>query len=196
MPGPSGRFRKRERSSSVSVQDNLLRVVLTGFMGAGKSTIGHLLADRIGWEFLDLDTHIEVTAGKSAKELFAKVGESGFRQLESEILAIALQRSRLILAPGGAVIDRNENRHALASSVDSFIVFLDAPFHTLVERCLEQERAGHATYRPILHHTALAAARYKSRRLLYAAHAQIRIDVGANSPEDAVELISRAISES
>ncbi|MFL6429136.1 MAG: shikimate kinase [Acidobacteriaceae bacterium] len=51
---------------------------LTGFMGAGKSTIGQLLAKRTGWEFLDLDTHIEVTTGKSAKELFANLGESGF----------------------------------------------------------------------------------------------------------------------
>ena len=109
MPGFSGRSRDCAQSSTVSVQDTLLRVVLTGFMGAGKSTIGHLLADRIGWEFLDLDTHIEVTAGKSAKELFAKVGESGFRQLESEVLGMALQRSTLILAPGGAVIDLDEH---------------------------------------------------------------------------------------
>jgi len=115
--------------------------------------------------------------------------------LESEILAMALQPSKLILAPGGAVIDRDENQRALANSIGSFIVFLDAPFQTLIERCLEQERAGHAPYRPLLHQTALAAARYKSRRLLYGAHARLTIDVAETSREEVVELISKAISE-
>jgi shikimate kinase len=164
-------------------------------MGAGKSTIGHLLAMRTGWDFLDLDTHIETATGKSAKELFANLGESGFRQLESEILVMALQRSKIILAPGGAVIDRDENQHALANSIGSFIVFLDAPFQTLIERCLEQERAGRATYRPLLHETTTATAKYKSRRLLYTAHAGLTVDVAENSRDEVVELIFGAISK-
>jgi len=165
-------------------------------MGAGKSTIGHLLAKRTGWDFLDLDTHIEATTGKSAKELFVNLGESGFRQLESEILVMALQRSNIILAPGGAVIDRDENQQALANSMGSFMVFLDAPFQTLIERCLKQERAGRTTYRPLLHQPTIARARYKSRRRLYTAHARLTVDVAENSRDEVVELIFEAISKS
>src|SRR5215469_11655605 len=86
------------------------RVVLTGFMGAGKSTVGQLLAKRTGWAFLDLDDEIEVTTGRGARELFAGLGESAFRQLESELLAGALQRSQIILAAGGAAIDMEHNQ--------------------------------------------------------------------------------------
>lgn len=165
------------------------RVVLTGFMGAGKSTVGHQLARRSGWDFLDLDTYIETTNGASARELFASLGESGFRQLESETFASALTRSKIILAPGGAVIDRIENQHALASCTNTLIVFLDGPFQTLIERCKKQERMGETTYRPLLHQTATAAARYEARKLLYASHAQATVDVAENSPEEVARII-------
>lgn len=74
-------------SRLIYVDVEVRRIVLTGFMGAGKSTVGRLLADRTGWELLDLDTHIETTTGKNARELFDVLGESGFRQLESDLWA-------------------------------------------------------------------------------------------------------------
>jgi shikimate kinase len=165
------------------------RVILTGFMGAGKSTIGPLLAKHTGWDFLDLDPHIEKTNGASARELFARLGESGFRQLESDTFAAALKRLNVILAPGGAVIDRVENQLVLAGSKDKLIVFLDAPFQVLIERCKEQERTGSTTYRPLLHMTATAHARYEARRLLYASHAQLTVDVAEKSPEEVARII-------
>lgn len=162
---------------------------MTGFMGAGKSTVGHLLAGQTGWDFLDLDTHIERTHGASAIEIFATLGESGFRQLESETFAAALRQSKVILAPGGAVIDKVENQLALAGSKDKLIVFLDAPFRTLIERCMEQERMGTTTYRPLLHQTAVAKLRYEARRLLYASHAQLKVDVAEKSPDEVARII-------
>lgn len=162
-------------------------------MGAGKSTVGTLLAARIGWDFLDLDTHIQVTTGKSANELFASLGEVEFRQLESRVLADALQRSKAILAPGGAVIDKEENQSALAKSTGSFIVFLDAPFETLIDRCMLQEQTGNATYRPLLHQTSIARTRYEARRLLYASHARLTVDVAEKSPEETLEFIWKAM---
>ncbi|HEV2326818.1 MAG TPA: shikimate kinase [Terracidiphilus sp.] len=177
------------RHSADPLSFKVERVILTGFMGAGKSTAGHLLARLTGWKFLDLDAHMERTTGASARELFARLGESGFRQLESETFAAALKRSNTILAPGGAVIDRVENQIALAGSTSRLVVFLDAPFRTLIERCVEQERMGGATYRPLLHQTAVAHARYEARRLLYARHAQLTMDVGAKSPQEVARLI-------
>ncbi|MFL6302993.1 MAG: hypothetical protein ACJ72H_05575 [Candidatus Sulfotelmatobacter sp.] len=75
-------------------------------------------------------------------------------------------------------------------------MFLDAPFQTLIERCLEQERAGDGTYRPLLHQAAIATGRYKSRRLLYTAHARLTLNIAENSREEVVELIFEAISKS
>ncbi len=69
---------------------HLKRLVLTGFMGAGKSTIGRLLAARIGWNFLDLDAHLESRTNATIPQLFEQHGEARFRRLESTALASAL----------------------------------------------------------------------------------------------------------
>lgn len=188
--------RNNANTSAPASECDLLRVVLTGFMGAGKSTVGRLLSRQTGWEFLDLDTHIEIVTGKSAQELFASLGEVGFRQIESEVLAAALHRSKVIIAPGGAVIDKDENQSALAGSPGSFVVFLDAPFETLIERCKRQEQVETATYRPLLHQTEIARARYETRRLLYASHAQLTVDVSEKSPDEVLGVILAAVSES
>ncbi len=178
-----------------AVKDGIQRIVLTGFMGAGKSTVGLLLAKHTGWDFLDLDTHVETTTGKSARALFDALGESGFRQLESGLWASALQRSQAIVAPGGAVIDKTANQNILRKSVGSFIVFLDAPFQTLIDRCLQQEQQEGATYRPLLHKTEIARAPYEERRVLYANHAQRVIDVADKAPRLVAEEIWRAAFE-
>src|SRR5215472_12341637 len=91
---------KPHASTTLLAPSHLRRLVLTGFMGAGKSTIGHLLASRLGWEFLDLDTHLENRTGATIPELFARHGEAHFRRLESTALASALGRSNTVLALG------------------------------------------------------------------------------------------------
>jgi shikimate kinase len=188
MQNPSDPLQEPARTA-VPPSFSIERVILTGFMGAGKSTVGHLLAEQTGWEFLDLDTHIEKTSGAGAKDLFATMGEPAFRQLESETFAAALSRTHTILAPGGAVIDRAENQLALASSKDKLIVFLDAPFLTLIERCKKQEQMGNSTYRPLLHQTAIANARYDARKILYSSHAQLTVDVADKLPEEIAHII-------
>jgi len=161
----------------------LCRIVLTGFMGAGKSTVGPMLAGKLGWVFLDVDTEIEMSAGTSARALYAALGEIAFRELECDTLAACLKRPNAIVAPGGAAIDRARNREALANSPDTLIVFLDAPFATLIGRCLLEEQSGGGTYRPLLHKTEVAQARYSARRELYAAQAHRIVDVAERSPE-------------
>jgi shikimate kinase len=168
---------------SVRERHSFSRVLLTGFMGAGKSTVGRLLAPRMNWGFLDLDEHIEATAGATAQSLFATLGEAAFRQLESDTLASSLDRSETIIAVGGAAIDMERNQLLLRNCHDGLVVFLDAPFETLIERCLLQERSGDATYRPLLHRTDVARARYAARRSLYSAHAHLTIDVAEQAPD-------------
>lgn len=182
-------------SSLRAVEDEINRVVLTGFMGAGKSTVGLLLAEHAGWDFLDLDAYMEMTTKMSARKLFDALGETGFRQLESEFWVSVLHRFRKIIAPGGAVIDRPVNQSTLAESVGSFIVFLDAPFQTLIDRCLRQEQHEGAPYRPFLHETEIARERYMERRVLYTNHAHRVIDVTDRSPELIAEGIWRTVFE-
>lgn len=157
-------------------------------MGAGKSTVGELLAQRMRWSFLDLDPYIEASAGMAAKDIFAAQGESAFRTLESDALAFSLSQSNTIVALGGAAIDKPSNQLLLGGSLETLIVFLDAPFTTLIERCLVQERNGPSPFRPLLHNTETASARFPVRRALFAACASLIIDVAERTPEE-VELL-------
>mgnify|MGYP000920169946 FL=1 len=85
-------------------------MILTGMMGAGKSTVGRLLAIQLGKDFVDLDDVIEVRAGTSVKEIFNHYGEAHFRDLEALALGEALARPNVVVATGGGAIVRESNR--------------------------------------------------------------------------------------
>lgn len=81
-------------------------IYLTGFMGAGKSTIGPILANTIGWDFYDLDLVIEQNEGKKIKEIFASNGEDYFRQLETNILKkVSIENNKVISLGGGTILN-------------------------------------------------------------------------------------------
>jgi shikimate kinase len=164
----------------------LRRLVLTGFMGAGKSTIGRLLAERLGWTFLDLDAHLEFRAGLSVPEIFARHGEAHFRRLESTALASALGRSNIVLALGGGTPEILTNRLLLEQTPATTTVFLDAPFPTLFDRCVLQEIA-----RPVLADPVLAEARFRERQPLYRRLARHTVETANLTPEETTqELLS------
>ena len=140
------------------------RVVLTGFMGSGKSTIGPLLAERLGWRFLDLDHEIERRDGRTVASIFAESGEPHFRKLEAEALAGLLGRRRVVLALGGGAPEELGNRLLLEQTPRTAVVYLAAPFEALVARCLEQPGAAE---RPVLSDLSAAECRFKARRRLY-----------------------------
>lgn len=77
------------------------RVVLVGFMGAGKTTVGEALARRLGWRFVDVDRAVEQRAGAPIPELFAGAGEAAFRELEAEVARAALAEDEVVVATGG-----------------------------------------------------------------------------------------------
>jgi shikimate kinase len=169
---------------------NLRRILLTGFMGAGKSTVGRLLASRLGWDFLDLDTHLENRTGSTIPELFAQHGEAHFRRLESTALASALSRSKTVLALGGGTPEEITNRLLIEQTPATLAVFLDAPFPTLFDRCMLQEIG-----RPVLADPAAAELRFARRRPLYARLARLTIDTSAQTPEETVEAVLRALNQ-
>ncbi len=84
-------------------------IYLTGFMGSGKSTIGPILANTLGWEFFDLDGVIEKKAGIKVSEIFEKKGEQFFRKLEKETLSGLTKQNKVIISLGGGTVTNQNN---------------------------------------------------------------------------------------
>jgi shikimate kinase len=163
------------------------RVVLTGFMGSGKSTIGPLLAERLGWRFLDLDVEIERRDGSTVARIFAENGEPHFRKLEAAALAELLGRRRVVLALGGGAPEELGNRLLLEQTPRTAVVYLAAPFEALVARCFEQPDAEE---RPVLADLAAAERRFKTRKRLYERIAGHTIEtVGLNVEQTAATVL-------
>ncbi len=166
------------------------RVVLTGFMGAGKTTVGRMLAADLRWTFLDLDDEISADAGLSVPQIFAAHGEAYFRALETQALQRVLGRDGLVLALGGGALESDAAAVAIETTPATAVVFLQAPFSELLERC---ERHGGAGRRPLLKDVAEAQARYDRRLPRYAA-AHLTVDTSANSAREAVRIIQKSLS--
>lgn len=109
-----------------------MNVVLIGFRGAGKTTVGKILSQRLGKEFVDADEYLERKEGKTIKEIFAVGGEKLFRQIESLVIAELSLLDNKIIATGGGVILRDENVKNLKQN--GVIIFLDAGAETLYRR--------------------------------------------------------------
>jgi shikimate kinase len=165
------------------------RIVLTGFMGSGKSTVGRSLAHSLGWRFHDLDTVIEQREGRAVARIFAESGEDAFRGLETEALTSSLQQSRLVLALGGGALETPANRDVLRVTSQACVVLLTAEFETLYERC-QQQIAVSATsslpVRPLLGDREVAAARLARRDPIYREAAHLILDTTRQGPEESV----------
>jgi shikimate kinase len=168
---------------------HLKRLVLTGFMGAGKSTIGRLLAARIGWNFLDLDAHLEARTNATIPQLFEQHGEARFRRLESTALASALGYSNIVLALGGGTPEDLTNRLLLEQTPATFTIFLDAPFPTLYDRCMLQDLGDPALARPVLKDPAAAQLRFERRHPLYRRMAGLTIATSDQTPAQTVDAL-------
>jgi shikimate kinase len=162
------------------------RVVLTGFMGSGKSTVGPLLATRLGWRFIDVDDVIEAEAEVAIAEIFSRHGEAHFRELERATIARLACEDALILALGGGAIEHEATREVLLTGAGTLLVHLEVELATTLARCRGTEHT-----RPILADQANLAIRYQRRLPLYRA-AHVSIPVDAFTPEQAVEAILRA----
>jgi shikimate kinase len=107
-------------------------IFLIGPMGAGKSTVGRFLAQRLGYDFLDSDHEIEARTGVTIPMIFDIEGEAGFRDREVSMIDELSQQSNLVLATGGGAVLREENRRVLCSR--GFVVYLRASVDSLIQR--------------------------------------------------------------
>lgn len=161
------------------------RIVLTGFMGAGKSTVGRLLARRLGWRFLDADSLLEFSAGKTIAELFLEFGEPRFREMEAELIAGLSGETDLVLALGGGALESEATRANLLSSPNTQLVFLEAPLDELLRRC-----AGHGSpdLRPVLRDRDAVLSRFEKRLPQYR-QAHLTVPTASQTPEEVVTTI-------
>jgi len=158
-------------------------VYLIGFMGAGKTTVGRLLAERLGVSFVDLDDEIVAEQGEEVAAIFAERGESGFRDAERAALA-RLGSSDAVVACGGGVVTDAGSRALLACA--GTVVYLQVSSEEALAR-VGCETSG----RPLLRDgdPAAAASLLAARESLYAAAADLTVVTTARSPQAVVDEI-------
>ena len=162
------------------------RIVLTGFMGSGKTTVGPLVASLLGWRFVDVDDVIEAEAGVPITEIFARQGEEVFRESEHQTIARLAESNHLVLALGGGAIEHSATRDLLLTSPGTLLVHLEVELTTTLDRCRGTEHT-----RPILADQANLAARYQRRLPLYRT-AHVSIPADKLTPEQLVDAILEA----
>jgi shikimate kinase len=172
-----------------SVLTTPVQIVLLGFMGAGKSTVGPLLADILNWQFLDADEVLERREGCTIAELFARAGEEDFRRLEESTIAELLTLDGTVIALGGGAIESASTRSLLASRHDLFTAFLEGPLEILLERCNQSQ-----TVRPLLQNREQVEPRY-AKRLPHYRLATITVSTEGLTPQMIAHEISRQLSE-
>jgi shikimate kinase len=150
---------------------------MVGAPGAGKSTIGAMVAETLGVAFLDVDTDIEAVAGKPIPDIFIDDGEEHFRKLETQAVVAALKRFDGVLALGGGAVLAPENRAALAGHIVVYLV---------VDVADAIGRVGLGQGRPLLALNPRATLRHllSQRRPLYEEVATITVNTDGRTPEE------------
>jgi len=159
-------------------------IYLVGFMASGKTTIGRMLADELGWSFADVDEDIEAAQGVSIANIFDARGEEEFRKIEQEALRRRVgevERGKpMVLALGGGAF-AHESSHDLLEE-NGVTVWLDCPFETVCARVAE------TTNRPLARDAGKFRQLYEDRRAAYA-KADYRIEVSSDDPVVMVKAI-------
>lgn len=159
-------------------------------MGAGKTTIGRSLAKRIGLGFVDSDREIEARTGVNIPTIFEIEGEEGFRRREAQVIAELSQGGDQVVATGGGVVLRPENRACMASS--GFVVYLNVPPQIL------WERTRHDRNRPLLQvedPMRKLTELYELRDPLYREVADLIIDGGRITAHNLLQQIVEKVEE-
>jgi len=153
-------------------------LILTGFMGAGKSSVGRLLASKLACPFIDLDAEVVARAGRSINAIFAEDGEAAFRILESACLEHTLSRGGVVVATGGGAVIAEANRVLMRAS--GVVINLTASLERITERLAgAADRPLYAGDDPVKRVKTLLEGREQ-----FYGDADIRIDTDGKSVED------------
>jgi len=160
---------------------------LVGMMGSGKTSTGRPLAQRLEYGFVDADAVIEQAAGCTIPEIFKRDGETGFRNLETQVLSAISQRHSLIMATGGGAVTRPENWGAMHQGI---VIWLDVKQEQLLKR-LEQDD----TPRPLLQEedpAMVLETLMTARRPMYS-EADLTVVIDAEQPEEVADGILKLL---
>lgn len=160
-------------------------LILIGFMGTGKSTVGRMLAERLGWPWVDTDTEVERQAGRSIPELFAEGGEVRFREWEKRILWKVTEGETKVITTGGGIVLDPANTNRIATS--GWTVALDATEEELIRRLVSDQS------RPLLEGNARRRVReLKRERQGVYDFADFYLDTTGLTPAASVERIIKS----
>jgi len=149
-------------------------VVLVGFMGAGKTTVGHILAERLGLPFVDSDVLIEHRAGRPVKDIFATEGEAFFRELEHQTVTELVRGQDAVLALGGGALADTRTRAVLRNAR---VVYLRVGYAEAMERVQDDG------FRPMLRRPDLETV-YQARRRVYEDTSAVSVDTAGRRPDE------------
>ncbi|MGD0566463.1 MAG: shikimate kinase [Candidatus Goldiibacteriota bacterium] len=158
-------------------------IILIGFMGSGKTTVGRSLAKKSGLKYVDLDRMIVKEAGMPIKKIFALLGEEAFRNFESKTVIRASKLKKSVIATGGGVIKRPENIRRLKKA--GLVVYLKASLGTIVNRIKKRDD------RPLFDMNNLDSVKklYNSRMPVYKKAAGFTVDTDKNSVQEITKII-------
>ncbi len=160
-------------------------LVLAGFMGTGKSTVGRILAERLNMPFADTDTHIEAEAGMPVSEIFRVNGEPAFRDMEHEVCRELSNGRDHVIATGGGALLNHDSRAALERT--GVLILLTCDQQILFQRLRESASRGE---RPLLRHDleATISSILQQREPVYAAIA-LKVDTTNLTPDEAADAV-------
>ena len=163
-------------------------VFFVGFMGAGKTSVARRLARTCGVSSVDMDTYLERREGKRVKEIFAEVGEEGFRAIETDVLdELSRKDECLLVSCGGGVVTREENRTILRDA--GFVVHLKVTVDEAAGRISDKST------RPLFQNLEAARARCAERAPLYAGVADVEIDTAGKSVPRIAREVQRVLEK-
>jgi shikimate kinase len=175
------------RSSDLHVRTGCaLNIILIGMPGAGKSTVGVLLAKRLGYQFVDTDLLLQTQQNRRLQQIIAENGLDAFKRLEEEILC-NLQASHSVVATGGSAV---YSQRAMARLKQlGLLVFIDIPLAVLLQRVNDMDSRGlvigpDETYEDL----------YRERQPLYRKYAEVTIEGGGLTVESIAAIIEEAVS--
>ncbi len=169
-----------------------MNIVLIGYRASGKTTVGKIIATRLGMEFVDTDMLVEQKLGKSIGEIVSSHGWPAFRAAEQKVIKELARRDNTVLATGGGVVEDECNRRSLLNC--GWIVWLDCPERVIRKRLRGDERAGNV--RPaLLDGDPESEVRevLKRRIPLYRELSHVVVNTGSLSPPDVAEQIIKQV---